>query len=286
MSKKSVSVVTKMRAGALNTLFQRTAKAFPALKVKLKQAGIDDKPEDFIKKTFISAFYMTTGLVVFLFLVLAKLDVVKGVLFLIIPVVFFVMFFYMMRLPDVRISKKEKEISKEIVFAGRFIIVELESGVPLYNTMLNVSKNYEALGKYFKEMTDKVDLGTSMEDALNDAVEFIPSNDFRKILWQIINSIRTGSNVAKSLYSVMDQITKDQMTEVNKYGKKLNPLAMFYMIVAVILPSLGMTMLIILSSFIKFELSLTILLALAGFLGFVQFMFISMVKFSRPAIEF
>ena len=275
-----------MKAGTLNSIFQRIAKAFPGLKMKLKQAGMDDKSEDFIKKTFVSAFYMTTGLVVSLFLVLAKLDVLKGVLFFIVPIVFMVMFFYMIRLPDVKISKKEKEISKEIVFAGRFLIIELESGVPLYNAMINVSKNYDVIGKYFKEMTDKVDLGTSMEDALNEAVEFVPSDDFRKILWQIINSIRTGSNVAKSLYSAMEQITKDQITEVNKYGKKLNPLAMFYMIVAVILPSLGITMLIILSSFIQFELSLTILLALAGFLGFVQFMFIAMVKFSRPAIEF
>ena len=275
-----------MKAGTLNTIFQRIAKTFPGLKMKLKQAGMEDKAEDFIKKTFISAFYMTTGLVVALFLVLAKLDVLKGVLFFIVPIVFFVMFFYMIRLPDVKISKKEKDISKEIVFAGRFLIIELESGVPLYNAMINVSKNYEVIGRYFKEITDKVDFGTSMEDALNEAVEFIPSNDFRKILWQIINSIRTGSNVAKSLYSVMEQITKDQITEVNKYGKKLNPLAMFYMIIAVILPSLGITMLIILSSFIQFELSLTILIALAGFLGFVQFMFIAMVKFSRPAIEF
>ena len=275
-----------MKAGALNTILQRISKAFPMLRMKLKQAGMDDKAEDFIKKTFLSAFYLTTGLVVMLFLVLAKFNVLKGAVFLIMPVVFFVMFFYMIRLPDVRISRKEKEISREIVFAGRFIIIELESGVPLYNAMVNVSKNYDVIGKYFKEMTDKVDFGTSMEDALNEAVEFIPSNDFRKILWQMINSIRTGSDVAKSLYSVMEQITKDQLTEVNKYGKKLNPLAMFYMIIAVILPSLGMTMLIILSSFIHFELSLTILLALAGFLGFVQFMFIAMVKFSRPAIEF
>ena len=278
--------MTKIKAGTLNAVFQRIAKTFPGLKIKLKQAGMEDKPEDFIKKTFVSAFYMTTGLVIALFLVLAKLNVLKGFLFFIVPIVFIVMFFYMIRLPDVKISKKEREISKEIVFAGRFIIIELESGVPLYNAMLNVSRNYETIGRYFKEITDKVDLGTSMEDALDEAVEFIPSNDFRKILWQIINSIRTGSNVSKSLYSVMEQITKDQMTEVNKYGKKLNPLAMFYMIVAVILPSLGITMLIILSSFIQFELSLTILLALAGFLGFVQFMFIAMVKFSRPIIEF
>ena len=160
----------KIKAGALNTLFQRISKSFPTLKAKLKQAGMEDKPEDFIKKTFISAFYMTTGLVVTLFLVLAKLNVLKGMLFLIVPVIFFVMFFYMIRLPDVKISKKEKEISKEIIFAGRFIIIELESGVPLYNAMLNVSKNYEAIGRQFKEITNKVDLGTSMEDALNEAV--------------------------------------------------------------------------------------------------------------------
>ena len=271
---------------SFNTIFLRISKAFPGLKIKLKEAGMDDKPEEFIKKTFVSAFYMTTGLTISLFLVLAKLNLLKGIIFLIIPLIFLIMFFYMFRLPDIKISKKEKEISKEIVFAGRFLIIEIESGVPLYNAMLNVSKNYAVIGKYFKELTDKVDMGTSMEDALNEAVEFVPSNDFRKILWQIINSIRTGSDVSKSLYSVMDQITKDQMTEVNKYGKKLNPLAMFYMIIAVILPSLGMTMLIILSSFIHFQLSLTILLSLAGFLGFIQFMFIAMAKFSRPSVEF
>ena len=275
-----------IKGGALNNLIRVIAKTFPTLKLKLKQAGMEDKPEDFIKKTFISAFYMTTGLVISLFLVLAKFEVLKGIMFLIIPIIFAVMFLYMLKLPELKISRKEKEISSEIVFAGRFIIIELESGVPLYNAMVNVSKNFRIIGRYFREITDKVDLGTSMEDALNEAVEFVPSNDLRKILWQIINSIRTGSDISKSLYSVMDQVTKDQVNEVNKYGKKLNPLAMFYMIVAVILPSLGMTMLIILSSFIKFQLSLTVLIALACFLGFVQFMFIGVVKLSRPPIEF
>ena len=279
-------MVIKIKAGNLNALFQRIARASPMLKFKLKQAGMDDKPEEFVKKTFISAFYMTTGIVVFTFLVLAKLNLFRGILLLIVPIIFIISFFYMIKLPDLKITRKEKDISKEIVFAGRFIIIELESGVPLYTAMINISKNSEIVGKYFKELTDKVALGTSMEDALNEAAELIPSNDLRKILWQIINSIRTGSNISKSLYSVIDQITKDQMIEVSKYGKKLNPLAMFYMMIAVILPTLGMTMMIILSSFIKFQLNLTILLALAGFLGFMQFMFIGMVKFSRPAVEF
>jgi archaeal flagellar protein FlaJ len=269
-----------------SVFFQRIAKASPSIKLKLKQAGIEQKPEEFIKRSVIGALYMSFGLLAALFLGAAKTSFPKIILLFMFPIVFAVMIAYMMKLPDIKISKREKDISKEIVFVGRFIIIELESGVPLYNTLINTSKNFEIIGTYFKEITDKVDLGTTIEDALNEAVEFIPSNDFRKIMWQIINSMRTGSNISKSLYSVVDQITKDQMTEVNKYGKKLNPLAMFYMIVAVIMPSLGITMLIILSSFIELKLSLGILMVICGFLALIQIIFISLVKFSRPPVEF
>ena len=267
-------------------LFQIIARRLPNLKYSLKKAGMNYKPEDFVKRTFLSAFYMATGLVVFLVLILAKFDVLKGVMIIFIPIIFFIIFSYLLKLPDVKISKKEKGISKEIVFAGRHLIIELESGVPLYNALLNVSKNYEVIGKYFKDIVDKVSLGTSMEDALTEAVEYIPSNDFRRLLWQILNSIRTGSDVAKSLGSVLEQIAREQIIEMNKYSKKLNPFAMFYMIIAVILPTLGVTMMIVFSSFIEIQISLTVLLLIAFFLAFIQFMFLSMIKFSRPAIEF
>ena len=119
------------------------------------------------------------------------------------PILFVVLFVYLLRLPDVKISKKAKDINKEVVFAGRYIVIEIVSGVPLYNAMHNASRNYETIGKYFREITNKVDLGTSMEDALNEAVEDMPSKDFRRILWQILNSLRTGSDISKSLSSVL-----------------------------------------------------------------------------------
>ena len=269
-----------------SAIFQMIARALPNIKLKLKKAGMNYSPEEFVKRTFLSAFYMTTGLVVSLVLILAKFNVLKGIMAIFVPIIFLLLFSYMLKLPDVTISRKEKSITKEIIFAGRHLIIELESGVPLYNAFINISKNYEAVGHYFKEVINKVDLGTSMEDALSEAIEYIPSDDFRRLLWQVLNSIRTGSEVSKSLGSVLEQIAREQTIEVNRYGKKLNPLAMFYMIIAVILPSLGVTMLVVLSSFIQFELNLTIFLVLAGLLAFVQFMFLSMIKFSRPAIDF
>ena len=267
-------------------LFQKIASKYPYLKDKLKHAGIPYKPDEFVKRTFLSSFYATTGIVIFVLLILLKFSVLRGFLLIFPPIIFLLLFFYLIKIPDAKLSKIDKDISKEVVFAGRYLIIEIESGVPLYNAMINVSKNYKIIGKYFSEITNKVDLGTSMEDALNEAVEFIPSQSFRRILWQIINSLRTGSDIAKSLSSVIQQIAKEQAIEVSEYGRKLNPMAMFYMIIAVILPSLGITMLIILSSFIEFELSLTILIVIAFLLAFVQFMFLSIIKFTRPAIDF
>ncbi len=267
------------------TFFLRLSERVPNLKFKLKQAGMDMRPEDFIKQTFLSAFYLTAGVFISLSLILVKFKAFTALLLLLIIPVFMLLTFYMIKIPDAKIITREKEISKEVVFAGRFLIIELQSGVPLYNSLASLSRNYKTIGGYTKEIIDKVDLGTSMEDALNEAVELMPSDDFRKILWQIINSMRTGSDISKSLSSIVDQIAKRQQIQINEYSKKLNPLAMFYMMIAVIAPSLGMTMMIVLSSFVKFTLSLTLLLLLALMLGFVQFMFLSLIKFSRPPID-
>lgn len=270
----------------INLFFEKLAKIFPEMKEKLKQAGIDLRTEDFVKRTFISSFYVTTGIIVSFFLIFYQFEILRGFLFLLSPIVFIVFFFYLIKLPDIKISRREKEINKEIVFAGRYLIIELDSGVPLYNAMVNISKNFDLVGSYFKEIMDKVDLGTSMEDALNEAVEFIPSNDIRRILWQIVNSLRTGSDISKSVNVVLEQIVREQSIQVTAYGRKLNPLAMFYMIIAVIFPSLGITFLIIIATFVKLELSIVVLIFIAIFLSFVQFMFLSYIKFSRPPVDF
>ncbi len=266
-------------------IFRIIANKIPGLGLKLKQAGLMEKPEDFARKTFFSSFYMTTGIMLLIFTILTKLNVLEKIIIILFPAIFIVMFVYMLKLPDVIILKKEREINREIVFAGRFLIIEIESGVPLYNAIANVSKSYDAIGKHFKEIVDKVDVGTPLEDALTEAIDTTPSNHFRKLLWQILNSMKTGADISKSLSIVLDQITEEQVIEVREYGRKLNPIAMFYMILAVVMPSIGVIMLIILATFINFRLDIYLLLAIAFLIGFLQFMFYSIIKIQRPAVE-
>ncbi|MFH1682467.1 MAG: type II secretion system F family protein [Candidatus Woesearchaeota archaeon] len=269
----------------VSRIIPRISRAFPGLDVKLKLADISDSPEEFIKKTLMSSLIVAGGLVFFLWMVLARLGNFGKFIFGSGPFVFLLLLFYFWRVPDAKIQKKQHDINSEIVFAGRFLIIELESGVPLYDAFKNLSKNYKIIGKYFAEIVTKIDLGTQMEDALNESVEFTPSPNFRKILWQIVNSQQTGADMSTALRSVVEQITKEQLIEVQEYGRKLNPMAMFYMIIAVILPSIGITMFVILATFMDLTLELSVLLIISFFLAFIQFMFYAMIKSSRPSVE-
>ncbi len=260
----------------------------PSLKHKLRQTDIPDTADEFIKKMLVASFLPSLGIGMFLAGGTRDFLGQKGSLLLALcafPAIFLLVAFYLFKIPDYKIRKKEIGISREIVFAARFLMIEIESGVPIYNAFINVSRVYPVVGAYFKSIVDQIDMGTSIEDAINDTIELVPSQDLRKIMWQVLNSIKTGADVSGALNAVLDQIINDQKIEVEEYGRKLNPLAMFYMLMAVILPSLGSTMLIIFASFIGIQMKLPMLLTIAGLLAFMQFMFYGLIKSARPAVE-
>lgn len=240
-----------------------------------------DTTETYVRKILMTSVILSIGLGFIIFMLYPKI-VVFLVAMLLVP-----MFFtYFIKYVDMKIEKIKKEIDQEIIYAGRFIIIEIESGVSIYNAIQNVEKNYTYVGKYFGDIINKVYLGTTIEDAINDTMINTPSNNLRKVLWQMMNALKTGSDIGPSLNSVITQIMKEQQISVQEYGKKLNPMAMFYMMIAIILPSLGVTMLVILATFIGLNISLTVLLGIACMLAFVQFMFLSMIKASRPPISY
>ena len=185
----------------------------------------------------------------------------------------------------VYIQKRRKEVNKEIVFAGRALLIELDSGIALFDALVSVSRGYGLVGEEFKKIVTKIKMGTHVEDAIDEVIETTSSDNLRRLLWQILNSIKTGSNVARSIEEVLEQITKEQLIEVEGYGKKLNPIAMFYMMMAVIIPSLGITMLVVLASLISFQMTLPMLIGLAVVMGAFQAMFIMIIKSMRPSVE-
>lgn len=261
-------------------LYRRIARSFPELKTKLIQARMPDTPEYYVQKTMLLSFFATMAV---LFPVFGFSKSPK--VFLIFPFIYAIAFFYLFHYVDFRITKLQKKISKEIVFAGRFLLVELESGVPMFNAFKNMAEQYETIGLYFGEIVGRVELGTPLDESLNDTINNSPSPDLRRLLWQLLNTLKTGSAVSESLSSVFDQIVREQQISVKEYGRKLNPLAMFYMMMAIIVPSLGTIMLVILTTFIGFELNMLMFLLIVGSVWFMQFMFLAIIRSSRPPVD-
>jgi flagellar protein FlaJ len=261
-------------------LYKIIARWVPSLKLKLLQARMADSPELYVRKTFFGSIFLGLG---FSFVVFTFLS--KWIVFLFSPLFVALAFIYFIGYVDLKIEKVKKEINREIVYAGRFLIIEIESGVPLYEAFRNVARNYESIGVYFQELVERIDLGTPMDDALNEMIAITPSPELRKMLWQVLNSLKTGSEVARALSAVLDQVVREQEIAVKEYGRKLNPLALFYMMIAIIVPSLGTIMLIVLTSFLGFNLSMVVYIVIAGLIGFMQFMFLAVIRSSRPPMD-
>jgi len=261
-------------------IYEKIARSLPDLAHKMKQAGLTDEPETYVKKTLFTASFMSFGITLIFFLFLPT-----ALVLIAIPILFPLFFFYFIKYVDVRIERIKRNIDQEIVFAGRFLIIELDSGVPIFEAFENVRKNYEVVGAYFEDIMNKVYLGTNIEDAINDTLMTTPSPNLRKLLWQILNSIKTGAEAGNALNTIVDQIVREQQIAVREYGKKLNPLAMFYMMATIIFPTIGTTMIVVLLTFLGINLTMPFFAVGAFLLAFVQFMFLSMIRTTRPPIS-
>jgi flagellar protein FlaJ len=257
--------------------FNNLARKFSYLKIQLAEANINLTIEQFLRKIFINSLIVSITLTLSSLMIFSKLDINLLIGLLLFPFIFGVIFFFFLNSPRSKANKITREIDGEIVYAGRFLLIELSSGVSLFEAIKNISNAYPVIGKYFKQIVDKVESGKPMEVALSEVSEITPSTNFRKLLFQIINSMKTGADISKSLEGITEQISKEQLIKIKEYGKKLNPMVLFYLLIAIIMPSLGVAILSLVSTFTGFSLSLANLIGINFGIAILQFMFLSII---------
>ncbi len=258
---------------------------FPQIKRWLKMAKMRESPEEFVKKTFILSVYVGATLLIISFFFISKFH---GS-FMALPIIFLLgwilSFLFFLQAPRVEIRKREREINKEVLFAGRYLLVKLQAGAPLFNSLIDASKGYGICSKYFKEIVDDINMGTPIEKALEVAREYNCSEKFQLILAELVTTLKTGADVTLSLNNVLQQITSEQVIEIKEYGKKLNAFMLIYLILAIVLPSLGMTMFIAISGFINVQVNSTLIFLSLIFISLIQYTFLSMFKSIRPMVN-
>lgn len=218
------------------------------LKKDIQMARLDKEPKEVVQEGIQLGLLLGVTVTFIAFILLNEANMSPLWLIPLFPV--FVVFSYQYRLLGVKskVMARKQEINKDVLFAGRYLLVQLNSGAPLVNALDEAANSYGVANKYFREIMNDIDLGKPVEDALDDAAEYSPSEKFRKIIFQINNALKIGIDVTDFLRETLEQIVDDQILQIKKYGKKLNSVTLFYLLIGVVLPSLGMTILTLVMS--------------------------------------
>ena len=197
------------------------------------------------------------------------------------------LFLLQVNYPKVVAHKRIRKLDADLLAALRAIMIQINSGVPLFEAMVIISKQqFGEISSEFRKVVTQINSGVPQIEALETITLKNPSPYFRRTLWQIINAMKEGAASTEVMANVISNLTKEQIIQIEKYGAQLSPMAMFYMMGAVIMPVLGITLFIVLASFIQLDSFMMKLLffSLLAVVVFFQFMFSGVIKSKRPSL--
>ena len=118
--------------------------------------------------------------------------------------------------------------------------------------LVNISSSdYGELSVEFKKAVKRINSGEPEAEVLDDVGRKNPSTFFRRTLWQISSGMKSGADMSVVVKDNIAALNEEQIIQIQSYGNKLNPLIVFYMLMAVIVPALSITFLTIVSSMIN-----------------------------------
>jgi flagellar protein FlaJ len=193
--------------------------------------------------------------------------------------------FTFLNYPKVRMKRVSRELEKDLPYALRHMLIEVRSGISLYEAMVSVSSGYGRASDEFDTIVRDINGGKPQVEALEDSIVRNPSTMYRRAMWQMINAMKSGTDVSNTLESLVESMVKQQKLQVERYGKELNPYILVYLMIAVIVPSLGVTFLIVLSTFTGTSLNRNTFFYMLGGLVLFQVFFLNFVKSKRPDVK-
>ncbi len=263
----------------------KVSKAFPTLDLELQQAEIHYSAKEYgSMMVVISAFYFLAGALIagLICIRLApKLTIFAAPTFGALAAI--MIFAQLTVFPKIKVKKKVRDVEKHLVFALRTILIEIKSSVTLFDALQTIAiGNFGEISKEVKKTIEKIATGTIEDEALDELAVRNPSLFFRRAIWQIVNGLKAGADISSVLSTIVGSLANEQKTQVKLYGAALKLLSLVYMMIGVIVPALGLTLLIILSTFPQIKIQEIYFWVMLALLIVGQFMYLGMIKSKRP----
>ena len=277
----------KQKRHFIMPLAELVLKIYPHIEIDLRESKTQKSPKEYVTSI------LTNGLAFFLFTSsisllisyyteqLNKLPWIVIVLFLITG------YFSVQKLlyPKFIAAKRVKKVEVNLVAVLRNIEIQIDSGLSLYQAIVHVSKGgYGEISKIFADGVKKMETGVPQVEALRQMVVDNPSFYFRRAIWHISTALTAGGDISQMLKDIIHNLVDEQANQIRLYGSKLRPLSMSYMLIVLIVPSLGITFLIALLSFVSTSSAINYVIfgATEVAIIFFQIMFLGMIRVRRP----
>ncbi|MBW2971008.1 type II secretion system F family protein [Candidatus Woesearchaeota archaeon] len=189
--------------------------------------------------------------------------------------------------PKIMAGKIAEQIDKNLVFAIKDLLMQVSSGVSLFNGMINVSmSDYGQVSKEFGKIVQLVNSGVPMDKALEVVAVRTKSDYLKRVVWQLINTLKAGSSLKAALRTIVKDLTIEQRSKIKDYASELNLWSLIYMLFAVAVPTIGAVMLVILSSFAGMGIGKGFFIAFICICFAIQYVMIGFIKARRPVVNF
>lgn len=265
----------------------KTLKMVPNIQKDLTRARMDVDPDRFLATAILRGLQVgfSLSLAIFVFGLINNQNTIIAGSVVGFPLLSAFGFFTFANFPKIKAKKRSRALDKQLPYALRHMLIEVRSGISLYEAMVSVSDDYGEASEEFKRIVKDINGGKPQVEALEDSIVRNPSTKYRRAMWQMINALKSGTDVSNTLETLVDSMVKQQKLEVKRYGKELNPYILVYLMIAVIVPSLGVTFLIVLSTFTGLGLDKFTFYQILGGLVMFQLFFLNFVKSKRPEVK-
>lgn len=226
---------------SISNIIRGVVKKYPRLKYQLKKGNSKLSPFQYIYQTLTMTGFsiFALGIIIFLFTKHNIMYMMIGFSLLI----FFTLFIYQFWLSviNVQITKLGRDLDGDLLFVSEYFLVSLESGLPLGNAIENISKLNRPGGIFFKRLYTEFKTGKSLDAALEEASRFAPSNNLKTLIKKLKDSMNIGVDLRTVLENFIETSSEQKLMDTKAYSKKLNPIIMMYLLLGIVLPSLGVT---------------------------------------------
>jgi len=270
----------------LTNFIRGIVKKNPQLKLYLKKANSKLSPFQYIYQMLSMAVMSFVSIEIILFLV------AKGNMFVLligscINICFSPLLYkFYMNMVNVQVTKLGREVDGDILFVSEYLLVSLESGLPIGNAIENLSKIKRPGGVFFSRIYTEFKTGRSFDEALEEGINFSPSRNIKNLIKKLKDSINIGVDLKSVLETYINDSSEKKMLDAKAFSKKLNPIVMMYLLMGIVMPSLGVTFFILAAAMLEMTPGLLKLVLVFIFLvmfGFQYFAY-TIFKFNKSTI--